>query len=161
MAVDLYNSFIIFTQFLVRTVMHVSKGLDIDTKRHSNQEWCVVCKHCICNDSYKLMSFQKFRRHINVINHHHIRILLHCIMFGTRKFWIKHSVRISEIIFSNREILDHIVYHCVFEVSLLWMVTHSLGFASNIGDRDLFIGKAFKFILVFFVQKSHPVISRH
>ena len=70
--------------------------------------------------------------------------MLHFIYPGTSQVWTKHYVSISDVRVSNKEVLDNVVAHHVFEVSLRCMANHSLGFASEFGCSNLFLGEPFK-----------------
>ena len=47
----------------------------------------------------------------------------------------------------NRAVLDNVVNHRVFEVSFIWIYTHSLGFSSEFGCSDIFLGEYFKIFM--------------
>ena len=53
---------------------------------------------------------------------------------------------ISDAKGSNKEVLDNVVAHHGFKVSLRWMVNHSLGFMSEFGCGDFFLGEPSKTI---------------
>ena len=77
------------------------------------------------------MSFQNILRYSNAIHHHPVRILSHFLAPGTSKVCTKDGVVIGDVRSINRSVLDHVVAHHTFEVSLIWMAKHSLDFASN------------------------------
>ena len=55
-------------------------------------------------------------------------------------------MRISDIRGSNGAVLDHVVAHHRFEVSIKCMEDHSLGFTRNFGCGNIFLVEPFKYL---------------
>ena len=71
----------------------------------------------------------------------------HCLVIGISKVWTKHCVRIIDIRSVNGSVLDHVISHHGFKVSLIWMSNNFLGLASNFGRAIFFLVENFKIIL--------------
>ena len=83
----------------------------------------------------------------NVIHHHPVRILLRFLAPGSREVWTKHAVIISDGRGGNRSVLDLVISHHLFKVSLIRMANNYLGFASNFFRGDFFLGEILKILL--------------
>ena len=56
-------------------------------------------------------------------------------------------MRVSDVRVSNRAVLDHVVSHHGFEVSIRITTNHFLGVVIKFGCGDIFLGETFKNLL--------------
>ena len=70
--------------------------------------------------------------------------MLQCLPPITSNVWNKNGVIVSDVIISNKEVLDHFFSHHGFEISLIFIANNYLVLARELGGGDLFIGETLK-----------------
>ena len=91
-----------------------------------------------------LCNFKKILRYRHVIHPHPIRLLSHYLAPGISEVCTKHGLSISDVIGSNMAVLDHVVSHHRFKVSVRWTANHYLGLMSEFDHGNIFLGEPIK-----------------